>query len=143
MYLVRVGGIVALAAGLLSPGPAEQPPAPVVVDVTRSGARRPAEVSVAINPTNADHVIAVMLQGGGPGEPRVSNHSYASFDGGLTWKPVPAQNADGRVQGDDAVVFGGDGTAYHAYISFDGIRVERPERAWSGIFVRSSRDGLT
>ena len=46
------------------------------------------------------------------------------------------------MQGDDAVAFGRDGTAYHCYIAFDGIRVERPERAWSGIFVRSSRDGL-
>jgi hypothetical protein len=33
--------------------------------------------------------------------------------------------------------------AFHSYISFDGIRVERPERAWSGIFVRSTKDGMT
>jgi hypothetical protein len=116
---------------------------PRVVDVSAADARRPAEVSVAINPTNTDHVIAVLLQGGAPGEPRVSNHAYTSLDGGLTWKRGAASNPDGRVQGDDAIVFGRDGTAYHSYIAFDGIRVERPERAWSGIFVRSTKDGFT
>jgi hypothetical protein len=137
-------GTVALASGALAAGlPAQTPSRIMVVDVTAKDARRPAEVSVAINPTDAEHVIAVMLQSGAPGQPRVSNHSYTSFDGGLTWKAVAAQNPQGRVQGDDAVTFGRDGTAYHAYISFDGIRVERPERAWSGIFVRSSKDGIT
>jgi hypothetical protein len=113
-----------------------------VVDITSPGARRPAEVAVAINPTKPDHVIAVLMQAGGPGEPRVSNWSYTSMDGGLHWHATRAHNADGRVQGDDAVVFDGDGTAYHSYISFDGIRADRPERAWTGIFVRSSKDGL-
>ncbi|MEW6323041.1 MAG: sialidase family protein [Acidobacteriota bacterium] len=114
-----------------------------MVTVTPPDARRPAEVSVAINPTNPEHVIAVLLQAGRPGEPRVSNHAYVSFDGGLTWRGSPADNGGGRVQGDDAVVFAANGTAFHGYISFDGIRVERPERASSGIFVRSTRDGLT
>jgi hypothetical protein len=114
-----------------------------IVDVTAADARRPAEVSVAINPTNPTQAIAVLLQAGGPGEPRVSNWSYTSTDGGLTWRPMRTPNPDGRAQGDDAVVFGADGTAFHSYISFDGIRVERPERAWSGIFVRSTKDGLT
>jgi hypothetical protein len=122
--------------------PAQRPPSPRVVDVTPASARRPAEVSVAINPTNADHVIAVLMEAGAPGQPRVSNHAYVSVDGGVTWSAEAAANPDGRVQGDDSVAFGRDGTAYHAYISFDGIRVERPERAWSGIFVRSTRDGV-
>jgi hypothetical protein len=138
-----ISTVVLVAFALVVALPAQAPPAITVVDVTAKDARRPAEVSVAINPSNAEHVIAVMLQGGAPGQPRVSNHSYTSFDGGLTWKAVAASNPDGRVQGDDAVTFGRDGTAYHSYIAFDGIRVERPERAWSGIFVRSSKDGLT
>jgi hypothetical protein len=114
-----------------------------VVDITPPDARRPAEVSVAINPTDPDHVIAVMLQAGAPGEPRVTNSSYTSRDGGLTWHATRAHNPDGRPQGDDAVVFGADGTAFHSYISFDGIRVQRPDRAFSGIFVRSTKDGMT
>lgn len=146
MYCAR--GPAALAAALLvtswAPSlPAREPAAVRVVEITPAQARRPAEVSVAINPTSPEHVIAVLLQGGGPGEPRVSNWAYVSVDGGLTWEGRPALNRDGRVQGDDAIVFGRDGTAFHGYIAFDGIRVERPERAWSGIFVRTSADGVT
>ena len=114
-----------------------------IVDITSTEARRPAEVSVAINPTNPTHVIAVLLQGGGPGEPRVTNWAFSSFDGGSSWSGTRAPSVQGRPQGDDAVMFGHDGTAYHSFISFDGIRVERPERAGSGIFVRSTRDGKT
>ena len=120
----------------------DKPSAPRITRITPDEARRPAEVSVAVNPTNTDHIIAVLLQAGAPGGPRVTNFAYSSFDGGRSWKATAAPNPDGRVQGDDAVVFGRDGTAYHSYIAFDGIRVERPERAWSGIFVRTSRDGL-
>jgi hypothetical protein len=123
------------------PAPAQHAAAPQVWRLTPADARRPAEVSVAINPTNPDHAIAVMMQAGVPGQPRVSNHAYTTRDAGRTWQGAPAPNPQRRVQGDDAVVFGRDGTAFHAYIAFDGIRVERPERAWSGIFVRSTRDG--
>src|SRR5687768_2169813 len=77
--------------------PAAPALAPRVFDVTPASARRPAEVSVAINPTNPDHVVAVMMQGGAPGEPRVSNWVYASMDGGVTWKGAPAHNAQRRV----------------------------------------------
>jgi hypothetical protein len=133
---------LALVFPLQAPVPAEDRIIEVV-PLTPPDARRPAEVTVSINPVNPDHVIAVLLQGGRPGEARVSNHAYASFDGGRTWKGAPVQNPEGRVQGDDAVTFGRDGVAVHSYISFDGIRVLRPERAWSGIFVRSTRDGVT
>lgn len=143
MQIARLALATAIGSLLLAgPVPARQE-ALRVVDVTPADARRPAEVSLAINPTNPDHVVAVLLQGGGPGEPRVTNWAYTSYDGGLTWKGAPAQNPGGRAQGDDAVVFGHDGTAFHSYISFDGIRVARPDRAWNGIFVRSSKDGAT
>ncbi|MGE3274904.1 MAG: sialidase family protein [Vicinamibacterales bacterium] len=134
---------VLLAFGLEARLPAQLPPAPRVVRLTPPEAQRPGEVSVAINPTNPEHVIAVLLQGGAVGGPRITNYAYTSQDGGLTWTGVPSGNPDGRVQGDDAVAFGPDGTAYHTYISFDGIRVARPLKAASGIFVQASRDGLT
>src|SRR5688572_30640907 len=121
MHVVRlavVTAIVCLAVPRL--GPAQSPSVPAVIDVTPPAARRPAEVSVAINPTNPNHVIAVMMQSGAPGEARVTNWAYTSVDGGMTWKGAPAQNAEQRVQGDDAVLFGRDGVAYHSYISFDG-----------------------
>ena len=141
---LRWAAAVAGMAGLGASGlPSQSPPKPTVVRISAPQARRPAEVSIAINPANPDHVIAVMLQAGSPGEPRVSNHSYSSSDGGRTWKHIAADNPDGRVHGDDAIAFSRDGTAYHSYIGFDGIRVDRPERAWSGLFVRSTRDGVT
>jgi hypothetical protein len=142
MSVFRSSAGMLMALALLTPSvPAQHASGPQVTALTPPLARRPAEVSVAINPTNTDHVIAVLMQAGGPGEPRMGNHAYTSFDGGRTWTGAPAQNADGRVQGDDAVAFGADGTAFHSYISFDGIRVDRPERAWSGIFVRTTKDG--
>jgi hypothetical protein len=115
-----------------------------ILPVSAADARRPAEASVAINPTNADHVITTFIQSSPPGQqPRSSNWAYVSTDGGLTWIGAPAANPERRVQGDDVIVFGRDGTAFHTYIAFDGIRVERPERAFSGIHVRRSQDGVT
>lgn len=132
----------AAALVLAAPPPADPQGPPFLLSrITPPDALRPAEVSVAINPTRPDHIIAVLLQAGRAGEPRATNHAYVSDDGGRHWTGWPVANRDGRVQGDDAVAFGRDGTAYHVYIGFDGIRVARPDRAWSGIFVRTSRDG--
>jgi hypothetical protein len=136
-----LGLTAVLALFTIPPVVPAQPPHIRVFDITGADARRPAEVSLAINPTNPLHVIAVMLQSGGPGEPRVSNWSYTSGNGGRAWTATRAHNPDGRAQGDDVIAFGRDGVAFHTYISFDGIRVERPDRAWSGIFVRTTKDG--
>ncbi|MBI2803783.1 MAG: exo-alpha-sialidase [Planctomycetes bacterium] len=106
-----------------------------VVRVTGPKVRAAVEVSVAINPTNPDHLVAVSQQG-------PSNAAYASTDGGKSWKTVALKNAGKRVQGDDVVVFNADGLAVRAYIAFDGIRIARPARAVNGIFVSTSRDGL-
>jgi hypothetical protein len=120
-----------------------QVPSHFVARVSGEGALRPGEASIAVNPANPDHLVAVSLQAMPPGSPvRISNFSYASMDGGRTWRSTPAPNDHHRVHGDDAVTIGKDGTIYHSYIAFDGIRVPRPDRASSGIFVRTSRDGL-
>ena len=131
-------------AGLLAGAIAQaQAPTHFVARVTDDAAIRPAEASIAINPANPDHLVAVSLQSMPPGSPvRISNFSYTSIDGGRTWRTVPAPNDHQRVHGDDAVTIGRDGVVYHSYIAFDGIRVPRPDRASSGIFVRTSRDGL-
>lgn len=142
MRLNWAAALVLVTSAVTVGVPAQSLQGITVVDVTPGDARRPAEVSVAINPTNPDHVIAAMLQGGAPGQARVTNFAYTSVDGGLTWKAVARANPNVRVQGDDSVTFSRDGVAYHAFISFDGIRVERPERAGSGIFVASSKDGI-
>jgi len=106
-----------------------------VVRVTGPEIRQAVEVSVAINPTKPDHLVAASQQG-------PSNHAYASTDGGKSWKSVACANPGKRIQGDDAVTFTADGLAVRTYISFDGIRIARPKRASSGIFVSTSKDGL-
>ena len=112
-----------------------------VVRVTDPDASAPAEVSVAINPKNPDQIVGASFQRGRPPKPRAASYTYVTTDGGRSWKTVPPQDAEDLVQGDDAVAFGGDGAAYHARLSFDGIRVQRPRRAVSGIVVSASRDG--
>lgn len=139
-----IGVLLATPAVFASQRAAERPATATpqeVVAVSEPGAPRPAEVSVAINPTDLDHLVAVSTQRGRAGEPRTVNPSYVSSDGGLVWKTLPHPNPDRRTQGDDALAFGGDGWLYHSYIAFEGIRVARPTRAVSGIFVSRSRDG--
>jgi hypothetical protein len=115
---------------------------PQITRVTGPDALRPAEVAVAIDPADADHLVAVSGQGGRPGGPRFTDFAYASFDGGRTWTTTPTDNGHDRVHGDDSITIARDGTAYHAFIAFDGIRVARADRASSGIYVESSRDGV-
>jgi hypothetical protein len=130
--------LVLLCAALVG---ADAPPHKVV-RVTAPDARGPCEVAVAINPTNPDHVVAASMQTGARGRPRQSNYAYVSTDGGLTWTTVATPNPGNRVQADDVLAFGPDGTLHHAYIAFDGIRIARPTRAANGIHTGTSRDGL-
>jgi hypothetical protein len=104
------------------------------VRVTEPKAPRPVEVSVAINPTNPDHLVAASQQGG-------SNVAYFSKDAGKTWKTVSVAKAAKRIQGDDVVAFSADGLAARAYIAFNGIRVQRPAFAVNGIYISTSKDG--
>jgi hypothetical protein len=140
LRILRLSAVLALLAGGTACAQTQRTvqPAPVV-RVTAPGAVNPNEVSVSINPADPDHVVAVAMQFGR--QPRVSNYAYVSDDGGRTWTTVPHPNPEGRTQGDDAVTFGADGIAYHSYISFDGLREERPARARNGIFVATSADG--
>lgn len=112
-----------------------------VVRVTEVDAINPAEVSIAINPKNPDNIIAASFQTGRPPRPRSGSYNYLSMNGGKTWKTIPVEDPKALTQGDDTVYFGSDGTAYHAHLSFVGIRVAKPLRAESGILVEASRDG--
>ena len=111
----------------------------VVVRITEPNAIQPAEVSVAINPTNPNNIIATSFQYGKVGG--TSNFTYTSTDGGKTWKTFETKNLKGITQGDDVITFDSKGTAHHAFIAFAGIRVPRPKRAITGIIVSSSSDG--
>jgi hypothetical protein len=112
-----------------------------VVRINEPDAINPAEVTIAINPTNPDNMIAASFQTGRPPKPRAGSYHYVTFDGGKTWATVSTPDPKNLVQGDDVVVFSQDGVAYHAHLSFDGIRLSRPARAENGMIVNVSKDG--
>lgn len=112
-----------------------------VVRITEPDAINPAEVTIAINPKNPDNMIAASFQTGNPPKPRAGSYHYVTFDGGKTWKTVSTPNPKNLVQGDDVLAFSNDGIAYHAHLSFDGIRLARPVRAENGMIVNVSKDG--
>ncbi len=129
-------GLGAAYSGRMQSGPEVR-----VARITPEGFPRPAELSVAINPTDPENLVVVSMAGGPPGGPSITNYAYVSRDGGRSWATVSNPNPQGRLQGDDAVTFDARGRAFRSYISFDGIRVERPRVARTGIFVTRSDDG--
>jgi hypothetical protein len=142
---------VAAGLGLLAPvagdnqapaGDRKTGPAPRVARVTPPEAIGAVEVSVAMNPTNPDHMVAVSVARMKE-HPGITDFAYVTHDAGRTWKTVPRANPHKVQQGDDVVTFTPDGVAVHAFISFTGIRQARPKRAHSGIVTSTSRDGLT
>jgi hypothetical protein len=112
-----------------------------VVRISAPDAINPAEISIVINPKNPDNMIAASFQTGRPPKPRAGSYHYVTSDGGKTWKTVPTPNPKNLVQGDDVLAFSNDGVAYHAHLSFDGIRLARPVRAENGMIVNVSKDG--
>src|SRR5689334_7138367 len=76
-----------------------------VVRISEPNAINPAEVTIAINPSNTDNMIAASFQTGHPPKPRAGSYHYVTFDGGKTWKTVPTPDPKNLVQGDDVVVF--------------------------------------
>ena len=112
-----------------------------VVRISEPTAIDPAEVTIAINPQNPDNMVAASFQTGRPPKPRAGSYHYVTFDGGKTWTTVPTPDSRNLVQGDDVVAFSHDGVAYHAHLSFDGIRLARPARAENGMIVNVSKDG--
>ena len=125
-----------------TPAGARKPaPVPRVVRVTPPAATGAVEVSVAINPTDADHLVAVSIARL-KDHPGITDFAYVTTDAGRTWKMVPRANPHRVQQGDDVVAFTPAGTAVHAFIAFTGIRQARPKRAHTGIVTSTSRDGL-
>jgi hypothetical protein len=112
-----------------------------VVRITDPSAINPAEVSIAINPNNPDNIIAASFQTGRPPKPRAGSYHYVTSDGGKTWKTISTPNPNDLTQGDDVLAFSNDGIAYHAHLSFAGIRMSRPVRAENGMIVNVSKDG--
>jgi hypothetical protein len=110
--------------------------------VTPAEATGAVEVSVAIDPTNPDHMVAASIARM-KAHPGVTDFAHVTADAGRTWMTVPRANPHQVQQGDDVVTFTPDGVAVHAFIAFAGIRQARPRRAHSGIVTSTSPDGLT
>jgi BNR/Asp-box repeat len=147
--LVLLASAFAILLGEINPSGGQIPPpgnkaavAHRVIRVTEPEAKGVAEVAVAINPTNPDHMIAVSIAQM-KGFPGITDFAYVTTDGGKTWKTAPCPNHNKRRQGDDVIAFTGDGLALHGYIAFDGNLGERPKKANSGIIIATSRDGLS
>ena len=108
--------------------------------VSPENARQASEVSIAINPVNIDNIVAGSLMRGYP-DSTAPNFSFVSRDGGKTYSTSPVPNPDMRTQGDDILLFSGDGVCVHAFISFVGLWEAAPQRAASGIAIVRSDDG--
>lgn len=113
-------------------------PAKMVV-VTPPGPFHAVEPSVAIDPTHPERIVVASLRLAtarhGDGPYSVAGLSESS-DGGLTWDDQSVPNPDRRNQGDDVVLIGPDGVAWHGFIGFEGIRQTRPRRARNGVFLQ-------
>jgi hypothetical protein len=144
-FLTAVLGLCLLPPGAgvsqVSAGDKKAGPVARVVRVTPAEAVGAVEVSVAINPTNPNHMIAASIARR-KDHPGITDFAYVTNDAGRTWKMVPRANPHKVQQGDDVVTFTPDGVAIHAFISFSGIRQARPKKAHSGIVTSTSRDGF-
>lgn len=114
-----------------------------VVQISPTDAQSAVEVSIAINPTDTSNIIAGAIMRGYP-KSQEPNYTFQTTDGGVHWTTVPSINPDRRTQGDDVVVFSGDGVAVHGYICFVGLWEQRPQRTSNGIFTSRTADkGVT
>lgn len=133
-----------VAAGLLPPlvfaaAPLVAQGAPVAIT---AGPNSAVETSIAIDPSNMDHIVgsaAAVL--GDPRDRHITNFSYVTWDAGKTWTTVAIPNPEGRVQGDDAVTIDATGRIFHSYISFSQLRNPRGMMPKTGIYVAYAADG--
>jgi hypothetical protein len=101
------------------------------------------ETSIAINPTNANNMIAsandYQLANGGKNE-TIFSRAHVTFDAGKTWTTVPI-NFNGYIAtGDPAVAFDAVGNAYLATLGF-GFGQGSPTGKNADIMVSASTDG--
>src|SRR5262249_21824498 len=106
----KLGGLLALltvSVGLLTSAPGAnqgraegKKPGPVsrVARVSPPEAKGAVEVSVAINPTNPDHLVAVSIARM-KDHPGVTDFAYVSNDAGRSWKTIPRANPHKTQQG--------------------------------------------
>ncbi len=107
-----------------------------------AGPNSAVEVSIAIDPSNPDHIVgSAVVTIGDPRDRKVTNFTYVSWDAGKNWTSVAMPNPDGRVQGDDAVVIDHDGRIYRTFIAFRHLRNPNGVNPATGIHLLASDDG--
>ncbi|MGD2135995.1 MAG: sialidase family protein [Gemmatimonadales bacterium] len=131
--------MVLLALGV---APAEAQRAALTRAAPHTGPSSAVETSIAIDPTDPDHIVgAAVVTIGDSRARRITNFSYVSWDAGVTWIRVAMPNPELRVQGDDAVVIDHEGRVYRTYIAFSQLRNPTGKRPTTGIYVAASNDG--
>jgi hypothetical protein len=129
---------VTLAASTAS---AQTSALPLPVAVT-TGPHSAVETSIAIDPTNPDHIVgSAVVTIGDPRVRRISNFTYVSWDAGKSWTSVAMPNPEHRVQGDDAVVIDHTGRVYRTYLGFKHLRNPNGVLPKTGLFLAASDDG--
>ncbi len=94
------------------------------IPLDNSGIVNPQEVSIAINPTNPNNLVAGSNK----------NYYYYSFDAGQTWTSA-TQTSQYGMCGDPCIIFDAEGTVYYGHIS-------EPSTYWPDrIVVHKSTDG--
>ncbi len=111
-----------------------------VVQVSHLGEHQPAEVTIAINPTDTNNMVAAFITKIKK-FPGLANNTYVTMDGGNLWIKIHTKNPYNRIQGDDGVAFSSNGIVYHSYISFYGIYGGHRSFPSTGIFVSASYNG--
>src|SRR5262245_2130216 len=98
-FLVVGAGLCLLGEGRATAGDRKTGPIPRVSRVSPAEATGAVEVSVAINPTNPDHLIAASIARMRD-SPGITDFAYVTSDAGRSWKMVPRANPHKTQQGD-------------------------------------------
>jgi hypothetical protein len=109
--------------------------------VSRDGESPHVELMIAANPRRPGNLVGAAITGTGP-DGSDATSSYASFDGGATWKAVPLPEPRAAGGGDPQVTFTAAGTALHAALA--GPRIAAVPGSATGSMRRgtsSTRDG--
>ena len=111
-----------------------------IVQISKTDDFNPVETTIAINPDNPLNIVAAftMMTKWVPG---YSDYTYSSMDGGKTWEREETDNPGKKIQGDDGVAYGINGSVYHSYLSFWSRSNKIKRQLSAGIYVSSSKDG--
>jgi hypothetical protein len=104
--------------------------------VSRDGDTPHVELMLAANPLRPSNLVGAAITATGPGG-ETATTSYASFDGGFTWKATGFPDSRAAGGGDPQTIFTQAGTALHAAL----VSVQREGRSPLALHVYRSENG--